>query len=68
MTVLKQLLKKKTYRYQYITDQHLQLILFISKNSPEELQKHHKLYLESFLQLQEIESLYIKSGKETRKF
>ena len=59
--------EKDFYRYQYITDQHLQLILFISKNSPEELQKHHKLYLESFLQLQEIESLYIKSGKRDKK-
>lgn len=59
--------EKDLYRYQYITEQHLQLILFISKQSPEELQKHHKLYLKPFLQLQEAESLYIKSGKRDKK-
>jgi hypothetical protein len=60
--------EKDLYRYQYITEQHLKLILFISTQSPEELQKNHKPYLEPFLKLQEIESLYIKSEKETRRF
>lgn len=55
--------ERDLYRYQYITEQHLDLILFLSKQSPEELQKHHKLYLEPFLQLQAAESLYIQSGK-----
>lgn len=59
--------EKDLYRYQYITEQHLKLILSISKGSPEELQKNHKLYLEPFLQLQEVESLYIKSGKRDKK-
>jgi hypothetical protein len=43
------------------------VILFISKQSPEELQKHHKSYLETFLKLQKAESLYIKSGKTDKK-
>ncbi|WP_336939116.1 hypothetical protein [Acinetobacter modestus] len=51
--------EKDLYRCQYITEQHLQVILFISKQSPEELQKHHKSYLETFLKLQKVESLYI---------
>lgn len=59
--------EKDLYRYQYITEQHLKLILFISKKSPEELQKHHKLYLDPFLQLQAAESLYTKSGKSDEK-
>jgi hypothetical protein len=59
--------EKDLYRYQYITEQHLKLILFISTQSPEEQQKNHKLYLEPFLKLQEIESLYIKSGKRDKK-
>ncbi|MHA3104421.1 DUF4238 domain-containing protein [Acinetobacter sp. ANC 3791] len=59
--------EKDLYRYQYITEQHLKLILFISKQSPEELQKHHKLYLDSFLQLQAAESLYTKSGRSDEK-
>lgn len=59
--------EKDFYRYQYITEQHLKLILFISKQSPEELQRHHKLYLDPFLQLQTAESIYIKSGKRDEK-
>lgn len=59
--------EKDLYRYQYITEQHLQVILFISKQSPEELQKHHRSYLETFLKLQKAESLYIKSGKTDQK-
>ena len=59
--------EKDLYRCQYITEQHLQVILFISKQSPEELQKHHKSYLETFLKLQKVESLYIKSGKTDKK-
>lgn len=59
--------EKDLYRFQYITRQHLDLILFFSKQSPEELQKHHKLYLDPFLQLQAAESLYIKSGKRDEK-
>ena len=59
--------EKDLYRYQYITEQHLKLILFISKQSPEELQKHHKLYLAPFLQLQAAESIYKKSGKRNEK-
>jgi hypothetical protein len=59
--------EKDLYRYQYITEQHLQLILFISKKSPEALQEQHKKYLEFFLQLQKAESLYIKSGKRDDK-
>lgn len=59
--------EKDLYRYQYITEQHLKLILFISKQSPEELQRHHKLYLDPFLQLQTVESIYIKSGKRDEK-
>jgi len=65
---VKAILKEKDfYKYQFIAEQHLKLILFISKESPEELQKQHKLYLESFLQFQAIESLYIKSGKKDEK-
>ncbi len=65
---VKAILKEKDfYRYQFITEQHLKLILLISKQSPEELQKLHKLYLDSFLQFQALESLYIKSGKKVEK-
>lgn len=59
--------EKDLYRYQYITEQHLKLILFISRQSPEELQRYHKLYLDPFLQLQTVESIYIKSGKRDEK-
>lgn len=59
--------EKDFYRYQYITKEHLDLILFLSKQSPEELQKHHKSYLDAFLRLQTVESLYIKSGKKEEK-
>lgn len=55
--------EKDLYRYQYIARQHLDLILFLSKKSPKELQECHKSYLDFFLQLQTAESLYRKSDK-----
>lgn len=65
---VKAILKEKDfYKYQLIKDQHLKLILFISKQSPEELQKLHKIFLYPFLQFQVMESLYIKSGKKDEK-
>lgn len=65
---IKAILKEKDfYKYQFITEQNLKIILLISKQSPEELQKLHKLYLEPFLQFQAIESMYIKSGKKDEK-
>lgn len=65
---VKAILKEKDfYKYQFITKQHLELINFISNKSPVELQKQHKFCLNSFLLLQEIESVYINSEKKDEK-
>lgn len=65
---VKAILKEKDfYKYQFITEQHLELINFISNKSPIELQQKHKICLNSFLILQNIESVYIKSGKKDEK-
>lgn len=65
---VKAILKEKDfYKYQFITKKHLEIIKSISSRSSVELQKLHKFGLDSFLQFQAIESLYIKSGKKDEK-
>lgn len=59
--------ERNFYRYQYITKQHLELIVFISKQSPVELHRQHVTYLNYFIQLQIAENLYIMSGKSDDK-
>ncbi|RZG73637.1 DUF4238 domain-containing protein [Acinetobacter sp. WCHAc060025] len=54
--------EKDFYKYHYISRKHLDLILSLSKLSPEELQALHKSYLDPYLQLQTVESLCRQSG------
>ena len=55
------------YRVRYITNEQLQFFLHLSAQSPKELQKIHKSFLDPFLKIQEIEKLYhsVKSINET---
>lgn len=59
--------EKDLYRSQYLSKQHLEVILFLSGQSPKELQILHKSYLNTFLQLQEIEKSYMVSNKIDKK-
>lgn len=54
--------ERDLYKSQYITKQQLNLILFLSAQSPKELQDIHKSFLNTFLRLQEIEKEYILSN------
>lgn len=53
--------EKDLYRASYLSDEHLQFILKVSAQSPEDLQKIHHSFLDYFLKIQEIEKLYLSS-------
>lgn len=55
------------YKFQPLSDYSLNLILFLSSQSPKDLQEHHISYLESFRKIQLVESIYKKSGKKDKK-
>lgn len=59
--------EKDLYRSQYLSKQHLDVILFFSKQSPKELQNLHKSFLDAFLLIQEIEKTYLLSNKVDKK-
>ena len=56
------------YRVNEITDQEAKIIKRISSKSPEYLHKQHLSYLNGFLELQKIETVYLDSGKTDRMF
>jgi hypothetical protein len=59
--------EKDLYRARYLSKQHIEMILFFSAQSPKELQTLHKSFLKAFLQLQEIEKIYLLSNTVDKK-
>lgn len=54
------------YRIQTLSNQHVELIKGLSMNSPEDLSKQHMSYLEDFLILQKLESMYQQQKKKDK--
>lgn len=55
--------ERDLYKSKYITKKQLDFILFLSAQSPNELQNIYKSFLNTFLHLQEIEKTYLQSNK-----
>ena len=53
--------EKDLYQARHLSNEQLQFILQLSAQSPEELQKIHKSFLDPFIQILEIEKFYLSS-------
>lgn len=59
--------ERNLYTAQHISKQNLEVILYLSSQSPVELQKVHRAFLNHFLKIQELEKLYESSNKTDEK-
>lgn len=59
--------EENLYKTQHISKQNLEVILYLSSQSPVELQKIHRAFLNDFLKIQNLEKLYKSSNKADEK-
>ena len=59
--------ERNLYKAQHISKQNLEVILNLSSQSPVELQKIHRDFLNHFLKIQKLEKLYGSSNKANEK-